>query len=122
MVFKRSFNKQVFLSYLNRLIKQAKQKVFLIVDRHPVHRASKVNTWIENNRDKIRIFFLPSYSPELNPDEMLNQDVKSNALGRRRPHNLNEMVKDARSYLFSRQKQPQVIKNYFKEQYVMYAT
>ena len=52
---------------------------------------------------------------------MLNQDVKSNALGKRRPRDQNELIKDVRSYLFSRQKQPQIIKNYFKEQYVKYA-
>jgi len=121
MVFKGSFNNHVFLNYLKRLIKQAKQKVFLIVDRHPVHRASKVKTWVEKNSNKIRIFYLPSYSPELNPDEMLNQDVKSNALGKRRPRDQNELIKDVRSYLFSRQRQPQIIKNYFKEQYVKYA-
>ncbi|HET54893.1 MAG TPA: IS630 family transposase [Ignavibacteria bacterium] len=121
MVFKGSFNSHVFLSYLKRLTKQAKQKVFLIVDRHPVHRASKVKKWVDNNRKIITIFFLPSYSPDLNPDEMLNQDVKSSAVGRRRPHNYNEMVKDVRNFLFSRQKQPQIVKNYFKEQHVKYA-
>jgi transposase len=121
MVFKGSFNNQVFLTYLKRLTKQAKQKVFLIIDRHPVHRARKVKIWVDNTCDKIRIFFLPSYSPELNPDEMLNQDVKSNALGRRRPHNQYEMVTDVRRYLFGRQKQSQIIKNYFKEQCVKYA-
>ena len=46
---------------------------------------------------------------------------KSNALGRRRPRDQNELIKDVRSYLFSRQRQPQIIKNYFKEQYVKYA-
>ncbi len=121
MVFKGSFNSQIFLSYLTRLTKQAKQKVFLIIDRHPVHRANKVKKWIDNNSKKISIFFLPSYSPELNPDEMLNQDVKSNAIGRRRPHNQSEMIKDIRNFLFSRQKQPQIVKNYFKEQHVKYA-
>jgi transposase len=121
MIFKGSFNSLVFLSYLKRLTKQAQQKVFLIIDRHPVHRASKAKNWIENNGDKIIIFFLPSYSPELNPDELLNQDTKSNASGRRRPHNQHEMIKDVRSFLFSRQKQPQIIINYFKEQHVNYA-
>jgi len=121
MVFKGSFNSQIFLSYLKRLTKQAKQKVFLIIDRHPVHRSGTVKTWLDNNSEKISVFFLPGYSPELNPDEMLNQDVKSNAIGRRRPHNQNEMIKDIRNFLFRRQKQPQVVKNYFKEQFVKYA-
>ncbi|RLD44042.1 MAG: IS630 family transposase [Bacteroidetes bacterium] len=121
MVFKGSFNSQIFLSYLKRLTKQAKQKVFLIIDRHPVHRSGTVKTWLDNNSEKISVFFLPGYSPELNPDEMLNQDVKSNAIGKRRPHNQNEMIKDIRNFLFRRQKQPQVVKNYFKEQFVKYA-
>ena len=60
MVFKGSFNNHVFLNYLKRLIKQAKQKVFLIVDRHPVNRANKVKTLVEKNSNNIRIFYLPS--------------------------------------------------------------
>lgn len=121
MVFKEPFNADTFLIYLNRLIKQAKRKVFLVVDRHPVHRANKVKRWLESNQQRIRLFFLPGYSPELNPDEMLNQDVKSNAIGRTRPYHQEEMIKNIRGYLFSRQKQTQVVKNYFKEPSVCYA-
>jgi len=121
MVFKEHFTVEIFLIYLNRLIKQAKRKVFLIVDRHPVHRANKVKYWIEDHQDSMRLFFLPGYSPELNPDEMLNQDVKSNAIGRTRPHNQSELIKNVRGYLFSRQKHTQVVRNYFKEQSVCYA-
>jgi len=58
------------------------------VDGHPVHKARSVTRWLDEHREQIRIFFLPSYSPELNPDELLNQDVKSNALGRVRPVNV----------------------------------
>jgi len=121
IVFKGRFNTDVFLTFLKRLIKQIEQKVFFIVDGHPVHRAKKVKTWVQQHPDKIKLIFLPSYSPELNPDEMLNQDVKSNALGIKRPHNLDEMIKGVRSYLFSRQKLPQIVKNYFKEQSAKYA-
>ena len=74
-------------------MRQAKRKVFLIIDRHPVHRARKVKAWLEKNAHRIRRFYLPGYSPELNPDEMLNQDVKSNALGRQRPGNQDELTK-----------------------------
>ena len=51
----------------------------------PVHKARLVSRWLAEHREQIRVFFLPSYSPELNPDELLNQDVKTNALGRVRP-------------------------------------
>jgi transposase len=121
MVFKERFQADVFLDFLKRLIRQVKRKVFLIADRHPVHRAGKVKMWLAENEHRIRLFFLPSYSPELNPDELLNQDVKSNALGRRRPRTRDEMVESIRQYLRKRQRQPSVLKSYFDEPHVRYA-
>ncbi|HUE12797.1 MAG TPA: hypothetical protein VMR25_01420, partial [Planctomycetaceae bacterium] len=59
--------------------------------------------------------------PDLNPDELLNQDVKSNALGRQRPSNSTEMIDNLRSYLRSTQRQPQVVINYFQHESVSYA-
>jgi transposase len=122
MIFQESFRVGVFLRFLRRLLRQnGKRKVFLIVDGHPVHRAKLVHAWLEKHKDRIRLIRLPSYSPELNPDEMLNQDVKSNALGRRRPANVAELMKDVRSYLRRRQRQPTVVSNYFQERHVRYA-
>jgi hypothetical protein len=62
-----------------------------------------------------------SYSPELNPDELLNQDVKTNALGRVRPVNVQEMMDNVRSYLRITQARPRLVKNYFRERHVQYA-
>jgi hypothetical protein len=62
------------------------------VDGHPVHRSGKVKNWLEEKAEHIRLFFLPGYSPELNPDELLNQDVKSNAVGKKRTHNQKELL------------------------------
>ena len=121
MVFKRRFRADVFVEFLRRLVRQSKRKVFLIVDGHPVHRSGSVKTWRGKNIHHIRLFFLPSYSPELNPDELLNQDVKSNAVGRRRALNQQEMVTNVRSYLHSRQRQPHIVKQYFQEKHFRYA-
>lgn len=121
MVFKERFDNTVFEAFLKRLVRQSKEKVFLIVDGHPVHRAKKIAHWVEKNAQHISLFFLPGYSPELNPDEMLNQDVKSNALGRRRPHDQKQLLADIRGYLRSRQRQPHIVKNYFNEKHVRYA-
>ena len=121
MVFKSRFDNHVFLDFIKRMVRQIKRKVFLIVDGHPVHHATKVKKWIEAHTDQIRLFFLPGYSPELNPDEMLNQDVKSNAVGRRRAKNQPELIANTRSYLRSRQRQPHIVKKYFQEQHVRYA-
>jgi transposase len=79
-VFEGSFTVKVFLGFLRRLVKQAKRKVFLIVDGHPAHRAKLIQAWREEHTDEMEIIYLPGYSPELNPDEMLNQDVKASAL------------------------------------------
>jgi len=121
MVFKRRFTADVMIEFLKRLTRQCSQKVLLIVDGHPVHRSAKVRRWVDKHDESIQLFRLPGYSPELNPDELLNQDVKSNALGRRRPQDQDEMVGDVRSYLRSTQRQPSVVKNYFCEEQVAYA-
>jgi len=122
MVFKKSFNADIFLDFLKRLVRQSSKKVFLVVDGHPAHRAIKVKTWLGGKPDDIRLFFLPGYSPELNPDEMLNQDVKSNSIGRKRPHNILEMIRTVRRFLRGRQRQPHIVKKYFHEKDVRYAS
>ena len=121
MVFKERFTAAVCLRFLRRLVRQARRNVFLIVDRHPVHRSAKVKRWLAANHKKIALFFLPGYSPDLNPDEFLNQDVKSNALGRQRPAHQTEMIAGVRSYLHSTQRQPELVKSYFHADSVRYA-
>ena len=121
IVFKKRFRSDVFTEFLRRLVRQSNRKVFLIVDSHPVHRSRKVKKWVEKNDHNIRLFFLPSYSPELNPDEVLNQDVKSNAVGRRRAGNQQELISNVRKYLRSRQRQPHIVRQYFQEKHVRYA-
>lgn len=121
MVFKERFEAEVFKEFLSRLVKQSENKIFIIVDRHPVHRSLKVKNWLEENEKYIRMFFLPSYSPELNPDEILNQDLKSNAVGRKRARSLTQMMAHVRSFLWGRQRRPYIVKKYFHEKHVQYA-
>ncbi len=121
MVFDEGFTGKVFLRFLKRLVRHVRRRIFLIVDRHPVHRAVKVTKWLAEHAAKIRLFFLPSYSPELNPDELLNQDVKSNALGRQRPWNRSEMIANVRGYLRATQRRPDIVRRFFHESHVRYA-
>ena len=121
MVFKGRFRIPVFRTFLTRLARQAPHRIFLIIDGHPVHRSAKIKAWLAARKHRIRLFFLPGYSPELNPDEVLNQDVKSNAVGRRRARNQPELMRNVRGYLRGRQKQPHVVRNYFNEKHVRYA-
>lgn len=64
--------------------------------------------------------FLPGYAPELNPDELLNHDVKQ-GMSKTRPTNRQEMKAALRSHLHRRQKQPEVVRNFFKAKHVRYA-
>lgn len=121
MVFDKTFKQEVFLAFLRRLVRHANRKVFLIIDSHPVHMGARVKRWVRRHRKKIRLFFLPGYSPDLNPDEFLNQDVKTNAVGRKRPRNKAEMVGNVRSYLWSTQRQPKKVRAYFHDSQVRYA-
>lgn len=121
MVFDENFTIFVFIVFLKRLIRHAGRKVFLIIDGHPVHTAPRLERWLARQRGQIRLFFLPGYSPDLNPDELLNQDVKTNAVGRRRPRNKTEMVGNVRSYLWSTQRRPKKVRAYFRHSKVRYA-
>ena len=66
--------------FLRRLIRDARRKVFLILDRLQVHRARLTRDWLAEHRSDIEAFYLPSYSPELNPDEGVNADLKQAVL------------------------------------------
>lgn len=121
MVFEGTFTNATFIEFMKRMIKQATRKIYLIVDGHPVHRSVAVRKFAAENADRLRLIRLPGYCPELNPDELLNQDVKTNALGKSRPASKQEMIRDVRSHLHRRQKEPHVIRNLFKEKHVRYA-
>ena len=121
MVFCEIFNADLFNDFLNRMLRQHRDKFFLIVVRHRVHHSSGVKAWLKAHEDRVRMYFLPSYSPELNPDELLNQDVKSNALGRKRARNAQELVSNTRSFLWSHQRRPETVKTYFHGKHVRYA-
>jgi transposase len=121
MVFKKGFTAAVFVRFLRRLRKQADRKVFIIVDRHPVHRSKKVQAWLDEHAKQLRLFFLPGYSPELNPDEMVNQDVKTNAVGRKRARNRPHLMRNVRRYLEQRRANPEWVTRYFHEDSVQYA-
>src|ERR1019366_2784008 len=82
---------RVFISFLKRLMHGQRRPVFLIVDGHPAHRAKLVKSYVESLEGKLRLCFLPPYSPELDPDELVWNDVKNNAVGRSRLDGPNDL-------------------------------
>lgn len=120
MIYER-FNSGIFIKFLTRLIERSERKIILIVDGHPAHRTKKVKEWLMQHIDKIELEYLPGYSPELNPDEYLNQDLKTNALGKQRPRDRGQLVKNIKSFLRNKQRSPEKVKAYFRAKHVLYA-
>lgn len=121
LMFQERFTAEVLIRFCRRLLRQRRRKVFLILDRHPVHLSAKATRWFEANGHRIRVFFMPGYSPELNPDEYLNNDVKSNAVGRRRAASPLELILNVTEYLEDTKRRPTLVKKYFLAEPVRYA-
>lgn len=120
-VFHGAMNTDIWIDFLKRLIRSSDRKVFLIVDNLRVHHARVVKAWLAEHADEIEVFYLPSYSPELNPDECLNADLKS-AVTRRAPARTKAHLKRATiSHLRKLQRSPGRVRRYFRHKPVCYA-
>jgi transposase len=122
MGFKENFRGSVFIKFLRRLLVQFKEKIYLIIDQHPVHSSALVSAWFAHHAERIRVYFLPGCSPELNPDELFNNDIKANAVGRMRPRNVRELIAFVNNFIWSKGHSKPSIAAYFKETHVLYAS
>lgn len=120
-VFEGGFNQEVMIDFLARLVRDAERKVIVIADGHPSHKGKKLRRWLEAHRHECELVLLPPYAPELNPDEVLNQDLKANVFAGGRPAAKAQMIDQTRSYLRSTQKRPDVVQSFFQETHVAYA-
>lgn len=120
-VFEDNFTSKKFVHFLGRLIKQVKQKVFFIVDNHKVHHSRRVREYVEKRKDKIELFFLPAYCPDMNPQELVNQDVKSHCNNFRALKSLEDLTINVRYYLYNIQFNQFKIMNFFEKEEVKYA-
>jgi transposase len=117
-LFEGSADEIRFLDFCDKLIAHLDgRKGFLIVDNHSIHKSKAVQYWREDHPE-LELFFLPSYAPQLNPDEYLNNDVHAH-VARHRPSTLTELVTLALNYLHTRT--PEIVRNYFKAPLVAYA-
>ena len=121
MVLDGSFNSDVFMNFLKRMIKYSRKRIFFVTDGHPAHKTKKLKAWLEENKSRIEVFFIPPYSPELNPQEYLNQDVKTNVIGKKRPINKEQMRANVESFMNDRKKHKMQVQKYFHESHVRYA-
>jgi transposase len=121
MILDGTFNGGVFLEFLAQLVKYKQQKIFLVVDGHSAHKTKAVKAWLEENKERIEIFFLPAYSPELNAQEYVNQDLKTNVIGKKRPINKAQMKMNVEEFMNNRKNDRKQVQKYFHVSHVQYA-
>lgn len=121
MVFKGALNVRLFHRFIKRLIAQAPSKIFLILDNLPVHHAKILQPWLAERLDRIELFFLPSYSPELNPVEVANADLKKNVTSKAPARSEEQMVKAIIGHYRSIQNRPGKVIRFFHHDDVRYA-
>ena len=121
MLYRDTMTAQVLIKFMSRLIKDADRKVFLILDNLRVHHSKVVKAWLEENKEQIEVFYLPSYSPELNPDEYLNSDLKQKIRSGLPARNEKQLEKKTRSFLCTLQNRPKHVQNYFRHPKITYA-
>jgi len=121
MIYKDKMNSQTLIRFMKRLIKDSGQKIFLILDNLRVHHSHMVKDWLKDHKTEIEVFFLPSYSPELNPDEYLNCDLKIGVHSKVPARTKEQLTKKTLSHLRKLQKMPGRVKNYFKHPKISYA-
>ena len=121
MTVEGAVNAPVLIRFLRRLVREARRKVFLILDRLKVHRARSTQDWLAEHRAEIEVHYLPPYSPDLNPDEGVNADLKQ-AVPRRGPARSKQQLKRATiSHMRSLTKRPQRIRAIFRHPQFRYA-
>lgn len=122
MTYTATMNAVLFLEFLRRLLHSTTVKAFLIVDRLAAHEKPEVAAWVAKHRDQIELFYLPRRSPELNPDEYLNQDLKGSVNAAGLPHNKHEQRSRIQDFMRQLLHWPERVMSYFQHPAVQYAS
>jgi len=120
MTVEGSVTADVFCDFIKRLVENVDQKIFLILDNHRIHHARKVRKLVDSLDGKIELFYLPAYSPELNPDELVWSHVKQK-IGKAAVFSRDNLKHRAVSALRSLQKMPEKVKSFFRHPTCRYA-
>jgi len=121
-VYDGNLNGGVFIDFCRRLLHDAPGPVFLVLDGHPVHRSNAVREFAEATNGRLRLFFLPGYSPELNPDEWVWKNIKHDRLGRSGVDSVADLKSKALAALHRLQKLPHLVQSFFRDLNLRYIT
>jgi transposase len=118
-LYEGSFNGGVFIEFLDKLLDSVPGNITLVVDGHPVHKQKQVQKFIEATDGRLKIYILPGYSPNLNPDEQVWQNTKP-VVHKRFLRSKKQLIAKIRSHLHKLQKSPDLIKSFFAHPDVAY--
>ena len=118
---KGGVNADVFIAFLRRLMIGSKNRIFLIVDRGPAHIAKKTKAFIASLGGQLRLFYLPPYSPDTNPDELVWKHLKADTVGRTSITSLDDFNEKVRSSMLALQRSPAKIRAFFQKPSLRYA-
>ena len=118
---KGGVNADVFIEFLRRLMTGAKSKIFLIVDRGPAHVAKKTKAFVAGLGGKLRLFYLPPYSPDRNPDELVWKHLKADTVGRTSVTSPDDFKAKVKSSMLSLQRTPEKVRSFFHKPSLKYA-
>ena len=121
MIIDGAFNHEKLIEFFDSLVKDAGKKIFLILDNLGVHHCKPVKAWLAENLDKMEVFYLPSYSPELNPEERLNADLKHVIRSKVPVRTKAKLQAAALDHMTALQTKPERIKSFFQDPFVKYA-
>lgn len=121
MVTKGRVGAAVFIEFLKRLIHGSEGMVFLVVDGHPAHKARSVEKFVDSVSEKLRLYILPPYSPELNPDECVWNNLKNHFIGRMSLAGPDALKAKVLSFMRHLQKSPRIVTSFFATPSTAYA-
>lgn len=120
MCYEENMTQRRFIDFMRRLVKDASHKVLFIVDNLRVHHGKIVQEWLEKHKDEIEVFYTSPYSPEINPDEYLNHNLKQSVHSGRLPHNKADLLKKTHSFMRGLQKNAVKVQKIFEHKKLSY--
>ncbi len=121
-IYEGKINSAEFIEFMKKLIRCTEKKVYFIIDNLPQHHSHIVKNWVKENSNKIKVFYLPSYSPDLNPDEYLNNDLKRAINTKRMPKNIEQLKGNTREHMDRLVQDAEKVKSFFRHKKVLYAS
>jgi transposase len=120
--FEGNLNSKIFIDYLTKLLHDIDGKIFLIVDGHPAHRSAETRRFVKSTKGRLKLFQLPPYSPELNPDEWVWKNIKSDHVGRLAARTMEELKRGINNAVSRMHEFPEIVRSFFRDPDLLYIT